>query len=154
MLALPGTTTLEVKCCDGLDAQSETKVLRVLADLVEQQPVDLVSTYSTGAVIPPEWESNVVNGYVEYLVTQVFPMLREKCLAVLSPFPVKVKDSAIPTGGFCSMLWNASAGRSRSWVALTPLCWLRTGVQSQPSTSKTLLRPRSPVWLSRARSRF
>jgi imidazolonepropionase len=72
-----GTTTLEVKCCDGLDSPSETKVLRVLADLGKQQAIDLVVTHCGGQGVAADWEGDA-DSYIEHLVTRTLPQLREK----------------------------------------------------------------------------
>lgn len=75
-----GTTALDVQCCEGLDEASETKVLRVLSDLAREQPVDVVSTYCGSAAIPATWEDSA-DSYVEYLINQTLPKIRERNLA-------------------------------------------------------------------------
>jgi len=65
-----GTTTLEVKSGYGLDLATEIKILEVVAELNDEQPVDLVPTFLGAHAVPP----GVAKG--EYL-RQVKAMLPE-----------------------------------------------------------------------------
>lgn len=47
-----GTTTMEVKTGYGLDAASEMKMLEVIAELHDEQPVDLVPTFLGAHAVP------------------------------------------------------------------------------------------------------
>ncbi len=47
-----GTTTMEVKTGYGLDSRTEMKMLEVIAELNEEQPVDLVPTFLGAHAVP------------------------------------------------------------------------------------------------------
>ena len=48
-----GVTTVEGKSGYGLDFETELMQLRVMADLNEEHPVDVVSTYLGAHAVPP-----------------------------------------------------------------------------------------------------
>jgi len=49
-----GTTTMEIKSGYGLDPQTESKMLDVIAELGADQPIDLVPTFLGAHAFPPE----------------------------------------------------------------------------------------------------
>jgi imidazolonepropionase len=65
-----GTTTMEVKTGYGLDAETELKMLRVIAELDEEHPVDLIPTFLGAHAVPKDREKS------EYLA-EVKTMLAE-----------------------------------------------------------------------------
>jgi len=75
-----GTTTLDVKAGAGLDETSEMKVLRIIADLAKQQPIELIPTFCGGTALPAGGEETA-DAYVERLVNKTLPAIREKQLA-------------------------------------------------------------------------
>lgn len=79
MLAL-GVTTCEAKSGYGLDFETEIRMLEVLGDLNESQPVDIVPTYMGAHAVPPEFRENP-EGYLDYLCGSVLPEIRRRKLA-------------------------------------------------------------------------
>ena len=53
--AAHGTTTLEAKSGYGLDWKNELKILEILHDLHQEQPLDIVRTFLGAHVVPPEF---------------------------------------------------------------------------------------------------
>jgi imidazolonepropionase len=49
-----GTTTMEIKSGYGLDPENELKMLEVIEELRNEQPIDLVSTFLGAHAVPPE----------------------------------------------------------------------------------------------------
>jgi imidazolonepropionase len=75
-----GTTTLEAKSGYGLDWRSEVKILDVLDELHQQQPLDIVRTFLGGHVVPPEFH-NKPDQYVDLLVKKWIPTVATAGLA-------------------------------------------------------------------------
>ncbi len=71
LMLLNGTTTAEAKSGYGLDLETEMKILRVIKELNDNHPIDLVPTFLAHA-IPPEYEGNE-DGYVNYLIDELIP---------------------------------------------------------------------------------
>jgi imidazolonepropionase len=80
--AAHGTTTIEAKSGYGLDAASELKTLRLLHELHQEQPLDILSTFLGAHVVPPEY-SGRPDDYVELLVRKLIPAV---ALAGLAEF--------------------------------------------------------------------
>ncbi len=78
--AAHGTTTLEAKSGYGLDANSELKMLRVLRELHQEQPLDIVSTFLGAHVVPPEFRRRP-DDYVDFLVRLLIPQIALEGLA-------------------------------------------------------------------------
>jgi imidazolonepropionase len=70
--AAHGTTTLEAKSGYGLDWKSELKILDILQQLHQEQPLDIVSTFLGAHVVPPEFRRRP-DGYVDLLATRWIP---------------------------------------------------------------------------------
>ena len=70
--AAHGTTTIEAKSGYGLDAASELKTLRLLHELHQEQPLDILSTFLGAHVVPPEYRSRA-DAYVELLALRLIP---------------------------------------------------------------------------------
>jgi len=49
-----GTTTMEIKSGYGLDSESESKMLDVITELGDEQPIELVPTFLGAHAFPPE----------------------------------------------------------------------------------------------------
>jgi imidazolonepropionase len=75
-----GTTTLEAKSGYGLDWRSEEKSLRVLDQLHQDQPLDIVRTFLGAHVVPPEYRRKP-NDYVDLLVGCWIPSVAAAGLA-------------------------------------------------------------------------
>jgi imidazolonepropionase len=75
-----GTTTLEAKSGYGLDWQSEEKSLRLLDELHQDQPLDIVRTFLGAHVVPPEYRRKAAD-YVDLLVRRWIPSVATAGLA-------------------------------------------------------------------------
>ena len=75
-----GTTTLEAKSGYGLDWKSEVKILDVLEELHQEEPLDIVRTFLGAHVVPPEFHSRP-DKYVDLLVKKWIPTVATAGLA-------------------------------------------------------------------------
>lgn len=78
--AAHGTTTLESKSGYGLDWRSERKILELQAQLHQEQPLDIISTFLGAHVVPPEYKKNP-EAYVDLLVERWIPTVALSGLA-------------------------------------------------------------------------
>jgi imidazolonepropionase len=78
-----GTTTIEAKSGYGLNAISELKILHLHKEFSAAQPLDIVSTFLGGHVIPAEFRgrTTVAKGYIALLVDQLIPQVAAENLA-------------------------------------------------------------------------
>lgn len=67
-----GTTTLEAKSGYGLDLDNELKLLRVIARVAAQSPLELVPTVLGAHAVPPELKDRP-DDYVERVCAQLIP---------------------------------------------------------------------------------
>ncbi len=79
MLAL-GVTACEAKSGYGLDRETELKQLRVIRNLKERQPVELVATYLGAHAVPTEYKGNR-QAYMDLMVKEMIPLVAEEGLA-------------------------------------------------------------------------
>jgi len=75
-----GTTTLEAKSGYGLDWKSEYKILEVLDELHQKQPLDIVRTFLGAHVVPPEHKKRP-DAFVDLLVKRWIPAVATAGLA-------------------------------------------------------------------------
>ncbi|MBR5949428.1 MAG: imidazolonepropionase [Clostridia bacterium] len=75
-----GVTTVEVKSGYGLDKDTELKQLRVIRRLNEEAEQDVVSTFLGAHAIPDEFKGDA-DGYIDYLIEEVLPIVAEEKLA-------------------------------------------------------------------------
>ncbi|HTV60249.1 MAG TPA: imidazolonepropionase [Verrucomicrobiae bacterium] len=75
-----GTTTIEAKSGYGLDWKSEAKILTVLLELHQEQPVDIVRTFLGAHVVPQEFRRQP-ESYVDLLVRKWIPAVAAAGLA-------------------------------------------------------------------------
>ena len=75
-----GTTTLEAKSGYGLDWRSEYKILEVLDQLHQHQPLDIVRTFLGAHVVPPEYRKRP-DAFVDLLVKRWIPTVATAGLA-------------------------------------------------------------------------
>jgi imidazolonepropionase len=75
-----GTTTLEAKSGYGLDWRNEAKILHLLNELHQDQPLDIVRTFLGAHVVPPEHRRKPGN-YVDLLVHRWIPSVATAGLA-------------------------------------------------------------------------
>ena len=74
-----GTTTIEIKSGYGLDLDSELKMLRVIARLGKETPLDVVSTFLGAHSVPPESKGSAE--YVKLVAEEMVPAVAEAALA-------------------------------------------------------------------------
>jgi imidazolonepropionase len=75
-----GTTTCEVKSGYGLSVEAELKILRALARLSDEHPMDLVATFLGAHEIPVEFRDRRA-GYVDLVVDEMIPEVARTRLA-------------------------------------------------------------------------
>ncbi|HSQ34093.1 MAG TPA: imidazolonepropionase, partial [Peptostreptococcaceae bacterium] len=75
-----GVTTVEGKSGYGLELQTELKQLEVAKKLNNDHPVDLVSTFMGAHAVPGEYKENPKE-YIDILINEMMPKVRELCLA-------------------------------------------------------------------------
>lgn len=75
-----GVTTVESKSGYGLDSDTEIKQLEALAEIDAAHPVDVVPTFLGAHAVPPEYRGRS-DDFVEYLITEVLPLVAERRLA-------------------------------------------------------------------------
>ncbi|MGH9718491.1 MAG: imidazolonepropionase [Candidatus Acidiferrales bacterium] len=74
LFAANGTTTLEAKSGYGLDWPSEVKILNVLHELHQSQPLDIVPTFLGAHIVPPEFRRRP-DAFVDLLVRKWIPSI-------------------------------------------------------------------------------
>ncbi|MDH6304977.1 imidazolonepropionase [Parabacteroides sp. PF5-5] len=75
-----GVTTVEGKSGYGLDLETELKQLRVMEELNEEHPVDIVSTFLGAHAVPPEYKGKA-DEYIDYIIQTILPAVQEEDLA-------------------------------------------------------------------------
>jgi imidazolonepropionase len=75
-----GTTTIEAKSGYGLDWKSESKILALLQELHQEQPVDIASTFLGAHLVPPEFRKKP-QAYVDLLACKWIPAVAAAGLA-------------------------------------------------------------------------
>lgn len=75
-----GVTTVEGKSGYGLDLDTELAQLRVMAELNEEHPVDVVSTFLGAHAVPPEFAGHS-DDYIDYLIQVVLPRVHKEKMA-------------------------------------------------------------------------
>jgi imidazolonepropionase len=75
-----GTTTAEAKSGYGLTTESELKMLRVIRDLRETQPIELASTFMGAHEVPIEYRGRR-HAYVDLVVANMIPAVARERLA-------------------------------------------------------------------------
>lgn len=78
--AAHGTTTIEAKSGYGLDWQNEAKILTILHELHQDQPLDLVRTFLGAHIVPQEFRRRP-GDYVDLLVQRWIPSVAMAGLA-------------------------------------------------------------------------
>ncbi|KTC65651.1 imidazolone-5-propionate hydrolase (plasmid) [Legionella adelaidensis] len=75
-----GVRTVEIKSGYGLDLENELKILRVAKKLGKDTNTRIITTFLGAHAIPPEYKGNS-QGYVDYLCTEVLPIITKEKLA-------------------------------------------------------------------------
>lgn len=78
--AAHGTTTLEAKSGYGLDWKSEAKILGILQQLHQDQPLDIARTFLGAHIVPPEFRRRP-DAFVDLLVKRWIPAVATSGLA-------------------------------------------------------------------------
>jgi imidazolonepropionase len=78
--AAHGTTTIEAKSGYGLDWKSELKILTLMCELHQEQPIDIASTFLGAHLVPPEYRKRP-DAYIELLVRRWIPTVATAGLA-------------------------------------------------------------------------
>lgn len=75
-----GITTVEGKSGYGLDKDTEIRMLEVMKKLNEKGPIDVVTTFLGAHALPQEFAGDQA-GYVNFMIDNVLPAVRENGLA-------------------------------------------------------------------------
>jgi imidazolonepropionase len=75
-----GVTTVEAKSGYGLDKDTEIRQLEVVKALQEAHSLDLVATFMGAHSVPADYKGRGAE-FIEYLISEVMPIVREKDLA-------------------------------------------------------------------------
>lgn len=67
-----GVTTLEIKSGYGLESDSELRMLRVIRQLAQLEPVDIQATFLAAHAVPPEYQNNA-DGWIDYICQTLLP---------------------------------------------------------------------------------
>jgi imidazolonepropionase len=108
--AAHGTTTLEAKSGYGLDWKSELKILELLSDLHQEQPLDIAVTFLGAHVVPAEFKRRP-DAYVDLLVDRWIPAVATTGLAEFcdvycdrGAFSVKQARRILAAGRACGLV--------------------------------------------------
>ena len=75
-----GITTVEGKSGYGLDRETELKQLRVMHQLHDSHPVDIVPTYMGSHAIPEEWKGRE-DAFIDFQIAEMLPLVAGQRLA-------------------------------------------------------------------------
>jgi imidazolonepropionase len=75
-----GTTTIEAKSGYGLDWKSESKILNILYELHQEQPIDIAATFLGAHTVPVEYKGRA-DAYVSLLTKKCIPNVAMSGLA-------------------------------------------------------------------------
>lgn len=75
-----GITTVEGKSGYGLDRETELKQLRVMHQLNDLHPIDIVSTYMGAHAVPEEWKGRE-DAFIDFQIEEMLPLVAEQRLA-------------------------------------------------------------------------
>lgn len=75
-----GTTTIEIKSGYGLDLDNEVKILNVAQNIDKKLPINIITSFLGAHATPPEFTNNK-DGYIDYLINKVLPVIAERKLA-------------------------------------------------------------------------
>ena len=75
-----GVTTMEGKSGYGLDRETELRQLQVMKELNEETPMTIKRTFLGAHAVPPEFKGRS-SDYVEFLLAEMLPLIRQEKLA-------------------------------------------------------------------------
>lgn len=129
--AAHGTTTLEAKSGYGLDWKSEAKILGILQQLHQDQPLDIARTFLGAHIVPPEFRRRP-DAFVDLLVKRWIPAVATTGLAEFcdvfcdrGAFSVTQARRVLATGRACGLVPRihaeqlARTGAARLAIELT-----------------------------------
>lgn len=76
-----GTTTVEMKSGYGLDTENELKMLRVIARVGRESPLDVVPTFMGAHAVPGEYKGNE-EAFVDLIVREMLPAVKDQGIAL------------------------------------------------------------------------
>jgi imidazolonepropionase len=107
--AAHGTTTLEAKSGYGLDWKSEAKILGILQQLHQDQPLDIARTFLGAHIVPPEFRQRP-DAFVDLLLERWIPAVATAGLAEFcdvfcdrGAFTVAQSRRILATGRACGL---------------------------------------------------
>jgi imidazolonepropionase len=108
--AAHGTTALEAKSGYGLDWKNELKTLAIVAELHQEQPLDIAATFLGAHIVPPEYARRP-DAYVDLLVQRWVPAVGTAGLAEFcdvfcdrGAFTVEQARRILVTGRSCGLV--------------------------------------------------
>jgi imidazolonepropionase len=108
--AAHGTTTLEAKSGYGLDWKSELKILTILGELHQGQPLDIIATFLGAHVVPKEYARRP-DAYVDLLARAWIPTVATAGLAEFcdvfcdrGAFTISQSRRILTTGRACGLV--------------------------------------------------
>ncbi|MGM0904815.1 MAG: imidazolonepropionase [Bacillota bacterium] len=75
-----GVTTVEGKSGYGMNLETELKQLRVMKQLQQSHPVDLVPTFMGAHAVPPEYKGRE-DEFIDHLIHEMLPVVADEKLA-------------------------------------------------------------------------
>ena len=75
-----GTGAVEIKSGYGLSLEAELKILRVIKKLKDDSDLTIKATFLGAHAVPPEFKGNK-DGYLDMLINEVLPIIKEENLA-------------------------------------------------------------------------
>jgi len=75
-----GVTTVEGKSGYGLDKDAELKQLQAMQRINQEHPIDIAPTFMGAHLVPKEYKGDT-EGYLNYLLEEVLPIVKQENLA-------------------------------------------------------------------------
>ena len=75
-----GVTTVEGKSGYGLDKDTEIKQLETMKQINELHPIDVVPTFMGAHLVPEDYKKRA-DDYLDFLLSDVMPQVKEQGLA-------------------------------------------------------------------------
>ncbi|MDJ0784776.1 MAG: imidazolonepropionase [Desulfosarcinaceae bacterium] len=75
-----GTTTMEVKSGYGLDTENELKMLRVIEQIGQQTPLDVVATFMGAHAVPTDFKDDP-DAFVRLVIEEMIPAVEAQGIA-------------------------------------------------------------------------
>lgn len=75
-----GTTAVEIKSGYGMSLESELKMLRVIARIARETPLDVCPTFMGAHAVPAEYKGRA-DEFIDLLINEMLPVIKEQDLA-------------------------------------------------------------------------